>query len=206
MSGESSPTVLIVDDEPPLVELYSSWLERTYTVRTATSGQRALDQTDEDIDIVLLDRKMPDLTGNEVLDKIREQDVDCRVVMVTAVEPDTDIIEMEFDDYLIKPVNKDELRNVIESMLSRLNYDEQLQEYFALISKQATLQAGTEFEESEEKYSELQNRLAELKNQIDDQLSNFTEHDYGTVFSRFSRDKNSQSDSSDVHSAQRDGA
>ncbi len=84
---------------------------------------------------------MPGLSGDEVLEQIRDRDLNSRVVMVTAVKPDFDIIDMGFDDYLVKPVSKDDLYTTVEGMLSRIEYDNQMQEYFSLVSKKAVLEA-----------------------------------------------------------------
>lgn len=93
-------TVLIVEDEQPLADLYAAWLTETYSIRTAYDGEQALDQLDEQVAVVLLDRRMPQLSGDDVLERIRERNYDCHVAMVSGVHPDFDIIEMGFDDYL----------------------------------------------------------------------------------------------------------
>jgi len=108
--SEQPPLVLVVEDEPDLADLYAAWLGDEYRVRTAYGGQEALDELDEaddEVDAILLDRRMPGLSGDEVLAAVRERGIDCRVAMVTAVEPDFDILKMGFDDYLVKPVTSD---------------------------------------------------------------------------------------------------
>lgn len=62
-----SATVLIVEDEQPLADLYAKFLESTYTVRTAYDGTEALDSMSHEVDVVLLDRRMSGLSGEEVL-------------------------------------------------------------------------------------------------------------------------------------------
>lgn len=158
-------TVLVVDDETDIVDMFAIWLRDEYDVRTATGGEAALDELDASVDVVLLDRRMPKLSGDEVLETIRDEGYDCRVVLVTAVEPDVDIIDMGFDDYLVKPVTRDDLRDVIESMLRRASYNDHTQEYFALASKVAALEASlSEAElESSAEYAELQDRLADAE-------------------------------------------
>jgi len=59
---------------------------------------------DDEVDAVLLDRRMPDVHGDEVLARLREEGCDCPVIMTTAVDPGMDILEMDFEDYLCKPV------------------------------------------------------------------------------------------------------
>ena len=172
-----SPIVLIVEDEPDLADLYSAWLREACTVRTAYNGAQALDAIDEEIDIVLLDRRMPGLSGDEVLETIRDRGLDTRVAMVTAVEPDFDIIGMGFDDYLVKPVSQRDLMETVDQLLLRSTYDDQMQEFFALASKKAVLDAQkTEAElRASEEYARLEDRLAVLRAEIDDTVSELSD-------------------------------
>jgi len=174
-------TVLIVEDEPDLADLYSAWLRDYCSVQTAYNGSQALEAIDEDIDIVLLDRRMPGLSGDEVLDTIRSRGLDCRVAMVTAVEPDFDIIEMGFDDYLVKPVSNDDLIETVDQLLLRSAYDEQIQELFALASKKALLDSEkTEAElRASEEYARLVDRLAVLREEVDEAIMQLSDQDAG---------------------------
>ena len=172
-----SPIVLIVEDEPDLADLYSAWLREACTVRTAYNGAQALDAIDEEIDIVLVDRRMPGLSCDEVLETIRDRGLDTRVAMVTAVEPDFDIIGMGFDDYLVKPVSQRDLMETVDQLLLRSTYDDQMQEFFALASKKAVLDAqktNAELRASEE-YARLEDRLAVLRAEIDDTVSELSD-------------------------------
>jgi CheY-like chemotaxis protein len=159
------PTVLVVDDDRETADAYAESLTETYTVRTAYSGAEAIDRIDEDVDVVLLDRKMPGLSGDDVLDRIREQGLDCRVVMVTAVEPDGDILDLPFDEYLVKPVSHEQIRDAVKRMLVRMSCDEQIQELVAIASKMATLESKMTLEELESSaaYASLEAKFAELK-------------------------------------------
>lgn len=173
------PSVLIVEDEPDLANLYAAWLEEVCAVQTASDGTDALAAIDESIDIVLLDRLMPGLSGSTVLETIRDRDLECRVAMVTAVEPDFEIIEMGFDDYLIKPVSQDELVEVIDQLRLRSTYDEQLREFFALASKKALLddQKSRAERRSSQEYAELEDRLAVLRVEVDDTMQELLAQD-----------------------------
>ena len=184
---EHTPHVLIVEDEPDLANLYAAWLENDCSVETAYNGSEALEAIDSSIDVVLLDRRMPGLSGDTVLDTIRERELDCRVAMVTAVEPDFDIIGMGFDDYLVKPVSKSELLTIIEQLLLRSTYDEQLQEFFSLSSKKALLDAQkTDAERrASQEYATLEDRLAVLRTQVDDTMAELLEKD---VYRRLCQD------------------
>ncbi|AQL44640.1 HoxA transcriptional regulator (plasmid) [Halorientalis sp. IM1011] len=169
--GESGrPTVLIVDDDPRLVRMHANWLEDSYDIERAYNGRQALRSLSAEVDVVLLDRRMPGLSGSEVLEKIRELNVDCRVVMLTAVEPDFDVAEMPFDAYVVKPGFKPELESVIEDMLNRPSEDEPVLEYLSLRARRALLESEMtrgELSTSTE-YRRLVERLEELQEQLDE--------------------------------------
>lgn len=102
-------TVLLVDDEPDLVDVFRVYLDRHCETRVATSGAEALEQVDGEVDLALLDRRMPQMTGDEVLEEIRARDYNFPVIMVSAVEPDAGADDLSFDGYLTKPIDQEEL-------------------------------------------------------------------------------------------------
>ena len=169
MNVPDRPTVLVVDDEEAYVDAFARWLGTDYDVRTATNGEDAFQQLDEAIDVILLDRRMPGLSGDEVLSEVRARDIDCQVAMVTAVEPGFDIVEMGFDDYVIKPVARADLTGLVDSLLRRATFDEQFRECFALASKIAALEANRDAKELErsEEYAELRRRLRDAETRAD---------------------------------------
>jgi len=172
---EVKPTLLVVDDETEVADVYALKLEREYDVRTAYGGTEALEKVDDDVDVVLLDRRMPDLSGDEVLAEIRERGLDCRVIMITAVDPDFDIIDMDFDDYLCKPVESEDLIGAVEQQLTARDYDERLSEYFEVTSKLALLEAEKtpqELDESDD-VAALEARAEELRDDMDETLAEF---------------------------------
>ncbi|EMA63089.1 HoxA-like transcriptional regulator [Halorubrum lipolyticum DSM 21995] len=140
-----------------------------YTVLTAHSGTEALEKVSPDVDVVLLDRRMPGLSGDDVLETIREREIDCRVVMVTAISPGTDILDLPFDDYLVKPVSRDDIRDAVSRMLVRASYDDTIQELVAIVSKMATLESMMTLSEMEasSRYTALTERFADLRAEID---------------------------------------
>jgi len=183
-------TVLVVDDERDLADLYTAWLSQEYDVRTAYGGQEAFDALDEDIDVALIDRLMPQVSGDQVLEHIRESEYDCRVSMVTAVEPDFDIIEMGFDEYIVKPIRRDDLVEVVESLLSRSTYDAQLQEFFSLASKRAALQSQKSQHELEnsEAYSDLTERVEQLRTDLDSTAEELSTRDFEVQLRKLNAD------------------
>ncbi|MFB6206818.1 MAG: bacterio-opsin activator domain-containing protein [Haloglomus sp.] len=133
------PVVLIVDDERDLADTYARWLDDVYDVRTAYGGDEAIETVDEEVDVVLLDRRMPRVTGDEVLEHIRDEGLDCRVSMLTAVEPTSNLTDLGFDEYLVKPVTKTDLVEVVNELLLRGSLTEETQAYLALQSTADTL-------------------------------------------------------------------
>lgn len=167
---DERPIVLIVDDEEAVADLYADTLADEYTVHTAYAGEEALEVIDSTVDIVLLDRRMPGLSGDDVVEEIRRRAIDCRVVMVTAVDPDLDVISLDFDDYLVKPVSAEELHDAVERMLARDAYDAQLKEALAIASKMATLESKMDLEdlEASDEYAALEARFVALRDRFDD--------------------------------------
>lgn len=165
----ATPTVLVVEDEEDVADTYASVLSTEYDVETAYAGQEALSVLDDGVDVVLLDRRMPEMSGDEVLVRLRERDLDCRVVMVTAVDPDVDVVAMEFDDYLVKPVQADQLTAAVERMLARNEQDERIQEMFAIASKLATLEGKMGYEDLQhsEEYAELRDEFERMREEIE---------------------------------------
>ncbi|MES3517323.1 MAG: response regulator transcription factor [Natronomonas sp.] len=177
---DAAPTVLVVEDERALVELYVRWLEDGYDVLTANGGEEALQQFDETVDVVLLDRLMPGMSGDEVLEEIRRQSTDCKVAMVTAVEPDFDVISMGFDDYLTKPVERNELVETIEGLLSRKEFADLERELYSLVSKQAALRSSKPAEELEKstEFAELEERIETLRDELDSAMPVMEDDDF----------------------------
>lgn len=161
--------VLIVDDDPQIRSVFSDYLEGSFTVRTAGSGSAALEAVDEDVDVVLLDRRMPGQSGDEVLEEIRARGHDCRVAMLTAVEPDEDIASMPFDTYLTKPVTVAELGEIIERLLALDDYEAAMEERFRVAQKVGALETTmTEGELADsEAYADLKARYRELTEEME---------------------------------------
>ena len=189
MSSESTdtPTVLVVDDEQEVADVYAFRLKRTYDVRTAYGGQAAVDAVDEDVDVLLLDRRMPGMSGDEALQAIREAGYDCRVIMTTAVEPEFEIVEMPFDDYLCKPIEQETLQQAIESQLTAKQYDESVSDLFRATSKIAVLEAEKTAEElaNSEEYQRLKQITDDTRGEADSLMSELD--DFESAFKAIDR-------------------
>jgi DNA-binding response OmpR family regulator len=173
--SSEDPAVLVVDDEAEVADVYALRLRGEYDVETAYGGTAALETVDDSFDVVLLDRRMPDVPGDDVLPAIRDRGLDVRVIMITAVDPDFDIVEMPFDDYLCKPVEKRDLVAAIEQQLTATRYDERLTEYLEVTSKLALLEAEKSAAELDgnEQIGELRDRADRLKADLDETLAEF---------------------------------
>jgi two-component system response regulator AtoC len=106
--------VLVVDDEPAIRQVVAAQLRKAgYPVDQADSGNAALLKLSKgDIDVVICDIKMPDLSGIEVLRQARAAGIDTAFIMMTAyASVDTAIEAMKAGavDYMIKPLNNEEL-------------------------------------------------------------------------------------------------
>jgi DNA-binding response OmpR family regulator len=119
----SGPTLLVVDDEPEIVELMRDFLEADgFQVLTAGSGDEtiaALDRTA--IDAVLLDVMMPGMSGFEALRQIRERG-DVPVLFLSAREGDADKIRglgLGADDYIVKSATPAEVVARVKAVLRR---------------------------------------------------------------------------------------
>lgn len=162
---DERPTVLVVDDDRDTADLVTKYIADDYDVETVYSGEAALDIVDSSVDVVLLDRLMPDVSGDEVLETIRERGIDCRVVMITAVEASLEIIDLPFDDYLVKPVTRAVVHDAVERMVIRDAYDESIQEIVAVASKMATLESKLPIHKlkANDEYAALEDHLSELR-------------------------------------------
>ena len=121
--AKSSPTtVLVVDDEDGIRQALDRFLTRLgYRVLQAASGAEALERQAADSPHVMLsDIRMPNMSGVELVPKALAQDADLAVVMLTAIdEPRTAIecLKLGAYDYLIKPVDLDELELSLQGAL-----------------------------------------------------------------------------------------
>jgi DNA-binding response OmpR family regulator len=172
-------TVLVVDEDPHLVGMYAAMLEDTHTVLTATSGEEALVRLSDEVDVLLLDRRMPGLSGDEVLEVVREEGYDCRVAMITSVDPDTDIVEMEFDAYVVKPVRRQDLLEFVESLLLRAGCSHDTRELLSVTSKIVALESR--FDEARlddhEEYRRLRERRERLEAKNRERIAELVDRD-----------------------------
>lgn len=113
--------LLIVDDEPGIVDMMKSYFESQYEVLTAHNGDEAIWKVSKSPDLILLDINMPGMDGLEICQKIREY-ITCPILFLTARIASADKINgfrAGADDYIVKPFDLDELGARVEAHLRR---------------------------------------------------------------------------------------
>ena len=128
MAGE---TILVVDDKPESLEFITEYLLRPsgYVPLVATNGQEGLRMAlAERPDLMILDFKMPEMSGLEVLRALRENQADIPVILMTAYGSEEDIVtafRLGAKDYLSKPFRIEEMLAAIERLLSERRQQEE---------------------------------------------------------------------------------
>lgn len=134
------PRILIADDNPQGVELLEAMLAGLdCEIRTAADGEETLRQVkDWHPDLLLLDVMMPRASGFEVCKRLKSDPAtrDIVVIMVTALDQASDIdraVEAGTNDFLTKPINKNEVVLRVRAALESRRYKEQLEQALAYI-------------------------------------------------------------------------
>lgn len=115
--------ILVVDDEAMVLDSLRMTLDHYgYEVETASSGPEALDKLGrEEFDVVVTDRKMPDMTGDQLAAFIKQQKPNLPVIMLTGYPPDRRPADV--DVIVLKPFSTVGLRATIEALLNRVPPD-----------------------------------------------------------------------------------
>ncbi|GGB95101.1 putative bifunctional diguanylate cyclase/phosphodiesterase [Pseudoduganella buxea] len=118
------PRLLLVDDEPRLLSsLYELLRDRSYHLVTATCGSEALAQLNRmQFDLVLLDLRLPDMSGHEIMDYINARGIECDVIVMSGdvgIEAAIGALKRGAYDYLRKPYSREELLKTVENALQK---------------------------------------------------------------------------------------
>ena len=111
--------ILIVDDQESIRHfIEKAMTEEGYEVSSAGEGKTALLKVTEELpDLVLLDLRLPDMHGLDVLKRVKEQDSDLPVIIMTAfgdVESAVRAMKLGAHDYINKPINLEQLTSAVE--------------------------------------------------------------------------------------------
>lgn len=130
----SSFIILVVDDDMPTAESLSSFLERrSFSVRTANTGEKGLDEIRNNYyDAVLLDIHLPGISGIELLAEIRALQPGVSVIMMTAfasIDTAISALRLGATDYVIKPFDPDEILLILDRLVERKELIETNEEF-----------------------------------------------------------------------------
>ncbi|MYN43573.1 EAL domain-containing protein [Pseudoduganella sp. FT93W] len=118
------PRLLLVDDEPRLLSsLYELLRDRDYELITATNGAEALAQlTRVKFDLILLDLRLPDMSGHEIMDFINTRGIEGDIIVMSGdvgIEAAIGALKRGAYDYLRKPYSREELLKTVENALQK---------------------------------------------------------------------------------------
>jgi DNA-binding response OmpR family regulator len=119
--AETKPDVLVVDDDPSIVELVETTLkEEGYATGRATSIAEAVRVFEEgDFGLAVFDIYLPDGTGLELAAKVREKNPKLPVIIMTGTPDSENIsqsVNIEVDAYLIKPIEIENLISLVQEL------------------------------------------------------------------------------------------
>ncbi len=120
----TSQDILVVDDEPSVVEVVSLYLRREgFSVRSASDGEQALAAINSQLPtLIILDLMLPKIDGMEIMRQLRQRSTEVPIIMLTARGQETDRIyglERGADDYVVKPFSPAELVARVKAVLRR---------------------------------------------------------------------------------------
>lgn len=129
--------VLLIDDDKNFTKIFSGILEREgYETIVAHTGSEALEILEENFfAILIIDIRLPDIDGIELISKINKTDPDMRKIILTG-NPSLDNVQQALKkgahDYLIKPVSLDKIKETIKEQIAEL--DSELREKYKSIA------------------------------------------------------------------------
>lgn len=129
-------TILIVEDEPNILRIISSYFEKDgYEVYTAKDGESGLNIfQNSNIDLVILDIMLPKIDGFEVAKRIRSNS-NVPIIVMTALGEEQDMARgynLKIDDYIVKPFPPKILVMKVNNLLSRLNKPNLMQQQYKI--------------------------------------------------------------------------
>ncbi|MBC8385144.1 MAG: sigma-54-dependent Fis family transcriptional regulator, partial [Candidatus Cloacimonetes bacterium] len=172
-------TILIVDDEEHIRFILSELLRKEgYKTILAENGNKAIRSIqNEKPDLVLLDYKLPDINGIEVLKKIQELELSIIVIMITAYGDIKDAVtsmKLGAYDYLTKPFNNDDILMIVEKSLKTLQMSREAGNFYRKIS------ADESIKEMMGESKEIRKVLSQVELVADSDITVFLEGETGT--------------------------
>jgi DNA-binding HxlR family transcriptional regulator/DNA-binding response OmpR family regulator len=135
-------SVLIIENERMVTGVLADYFPDSYDVRSVQTGEEAIEEYTDDTDLLIVDRRLEGISGDEVAAQIKAEHERQLVLCVSGVEPDNGICELRYDDYMHKPIEEDEMKARVELLLSRAELEATERTYLSLRSKQIALTAA----------------------------------------------------------------
>ena len=188
--------ILWVDDEIDFLKSHLIFLsDKGYEINTCTNGSDALDLVKKNqYDIILLDENMPGISGIETLKQIKKIDTNLKVIMITKSEEENimeEAIGKEISDYLIKPVNPNQIllslkKNLKEKELIKDNNVLEYQQEFRNLSSKMI--GVSDYNQWIELYKEIINweiKLSEINDSTMVEILKTQKSEANSLFAKF---------------------
>jgi DNA-binding NtrC family response regulator len=123
-------SILIVDDDEVICEILTTYLRpRGYQIRLAHTGAGAIDALHDAIpDVVILDLRLPDMQGQDIMHRIREMQLESEVIIITgfaSLDSALDAIKSGAFDYIVKPFKLGEIEISVRNAMDRIHLRKQ---------------------------------------------------------------------------------
>ena len=159
---QTTPRILLVDADRRITEMYAQWLTNRYTVSRAHNDEELEEQLDETIDVLLADERLP---GTALSDAIGNTDGTCRILVLVGDRPRLDLLDLECDDILRKPIVQETALESIDEQLSRQGEPAERRELESIRTRLRLFESiySADRLESTDSYDELRTRLESLE-------------------------------------------
>lgn len=160
--------VLVVVGRPHLGETVASRLRDEYDVRTVHCVDAARERLESEVAVAILDRALPDRSKREFFEYVDESDSECCVAVLSDPDSRAHPVENEADATLEEPIVEGELRETVDRLSVRAQYDAKLETYFSLAVERAQLASDDDDDGGD--LRELSRELERLGDELDSLL------------------------------------
>lgn len=163
----ASPTVLLADGDPRITEMFEQWLTGRYRVVRAHHGEDVRDRLGDEPDVLMLERTLPGADTAALLETVPSE---CRTVLCLSERPRVDLLELDCDDVLRKPIVRDTALETVETQLARRGASQDRRERAALEAKCSLLETVHSRERLAEssRFREASRRIEALEERLED--------------------------------------
>jgi DNA-binding NarL/FixJ family response regulator len=168
MARTLDATVLLIEGDDERASEYATWLDDC-TVEVASDAETALDRPDDDVDVVLLDGSLATADRDDLLGRLRARHADCQIGLLSGEHVSADVLRLDFDEYVPRPVTRETLRETVERLSDRNAVMDVVETYLGLVARKRRLEARRPADElaDDDRYRELVGELAARRRQAD---------------------------------------